>query len=328
MMWWWQSRNLISICLLPLALLYWLITVVRRVAYKIGIFTSYRAPVPVIVVGNISIGGTGKTPFTIALIHYLIKQGYKPGIVSRGYSGKAVNYPMKVTEQSNVQETGDEALMLKLQCACPVYIDPKRPRAIQAMLNHEDVDIVISDDGLQHYAMQRDVEIVMVDGELKFGNRFCLPAGPLRETVSRLKKVDFVITTGSDKSDISPWTLNLEADKLINCRDSNKQVKVTDFKPKTVHAIAGIGNPQRFCDTLKALEFQVDFHPFPDHYIYKMQDLEKFTEFPLVMTAKDAVKLRKIAKGNWWYLAVQPQCSNGLLESIQQKITMRRSNSE
>lgn len=323
MRWWWGSSfNLLSVLLLPLSLLYWMVITVRRWAFSSGLLASYRAPIPVIVIGNISVGGNGKTPFTIALVEYLIAKGYKPAIVSRGYGGKSSDYPMEVFADSSVKQTGDEALLLKQTCNCPVMIDPKRPRAIRQLLANYSLDVIISDDGLQHYAMQRDIEVIMVDGERQFGNQWLIPAGPLRETVSRLSQADYVVTTGSQQIKISPWNMQLVADKLINCKNLTTYSNPMSIKTQNIHAIASIGNPKRFFDTLLQLGFKITPHVFPDHYSFKPSDLEKFSSSPLIMTAKDAVKCRHFANSNWWYLTVQPRCSDGLLKSIVDKLVL------
>ena len=196
MNWWWAWKPL-TIVLLPLSLVFAIFVALRKFLYKIKLLPSYRAPVTVIVVGNITVGGTGKTPFTISLVQALTAQGYKPGILTRGYKNKAPHYPFVVQNDSKVTETGDEALLLKRHTNAPVYVDAKRTRAIKQMFESEDVDVVVCDDGLQHYALQRDIEIIVIDSGRMFGNCLSLPAGPLREPLSRCEGVDYIVCNGA-----------------------------------------------------------------------------------------------------------------------------------
>ncbi len=323
MRWWWQRWSFIGIVLWPISLVYRFVITIRRWVYQQGWLASYRAPVPVIVVGNIVVGGTGKTPFTIALTQHLLQRGLKVGIVSRGYHSQAPYYPLSVTRDTPASYSGDEALLLKLACDCPIYIDSDRPRAIRTMLAQQTIDVIISDDGLQHLAMQRDIEIIMVDGVRQFGNHQCLPAGPLREPVKKLREADFIVATGKPIPKLSSWYMDLIPTTLVNCQDVKLECAIAALTPKTVYAVAAIGNPQRFFETLIALGFNIKPYAYPDHYAFKAQDFKKFTEFPIIMTSKDAVKIRDFAKVDWWYLAIEAQCSEALWNNIFQKLEFK-----
>ena len=272
----------------------------------------HRPPVPVIVIGNINVGGTGKSPLVIALAGLLQSLGFKPGIVSRGYGGKATDYPLEVSESSLASEVGDEPIMIHNRTGCPVVVDPNRVRAVKQLLAEQDCDLVISDDGLQHYALGRDLEIAVVDGERGLGNGLCLPAGPLREPASRLNEVDLVVVNGGQaplqldtRAKVEP--MHLAPSRFVNVADGSTR-KIDFFARKQVHAVAGIGHPQRFFATLERLGCQVIQHPFPDHFPFRVGDLVFGGEAPVIMTEKDAVRLSSpgvIPAGTeLWYLEV------------------------
>lgn len=294
----WYRKNLFSYFLLPLSFLYRAITAARKFLYKTKLKKITNFNVPVIIVGNITVGGTGKTPLVIWLANFLKQQGYKPGIVSRGYGGKSAQYPVIVTANSDPKVVGDEPLLIVRNAQCPMVVDPNRVQAVKQLLAGTDCNIVISDDGLQHYALGRDVEIVVVDGERKFGNQFCLPAGPLREPISRLNSVDFVITNGIEQK-LMPASF-----RQVNNPSINQSVNY--FKNKTIHAVAGIGNPQRFFNSLRELGLNIIEHPFPDHYFFQSHDVN-FGDEVVVVTEKDAVKCEKFAGDNVWCLAVRAE---------------------
>jgi tetraacyldisaccharide 4'-kinase len=292
----WQNPNWRAYLLLPLAAVFYLIMQLRRFGYRFHIFKVTKFPVPVIVIGNISVGGAGKTPFVIWLANYLKQQGEKPGIVSRGYGSKAKYYPYLIKSDSNYQETGDEAQVIIRRTECPMVIAPDRVAAVKKLLAETDCDIVISDDGLQHYALGRDREIVLVDDERRFGNGFLLPAGPLREPISRLASVDKIIVNGED--------MRLVFDKKIYNVRSKISKNLTEFDGQTVHAVAGIGNPQRFFAMLKQIGIKIIPHSFPDHHQFVAKDLTFSDNLPIIMTEKDAVKCELIAGSDCWYLPI------------------------
>lgn len=287
----WYKKSILSYCLLPFSYLYQVIITLRRLAYKKNIFKVTKFSVPVIVVGNITVGGTGKTPLVIYLADWLKQQGFKPGIVSRGYGGKAEHYPVKVSAQSDPVIVGDEPIIIAKHTACPVYVAPDRVAAVKQLLQENNCNIIISDDGLQHYALARDIEIVVIDGERRFGNEFCLPAGPLREPIKRLKKVDFIVcNTGySPQPDEYPMLLAGMDNSFTQVINPEITKSIEYFKDKKIHAIAGIGNPVRFFNELNRMNLIITTHIFPDHYIFKAKDLNFGDDSIIIMTEKDAV---------------------------------------
>lgn len=299
----WYGSRVLPWLLFPFALLFKLVTAVRRFFYRTGLLKSYRSSKPVIVVGNISVGGNGKTPVVIYLVEQLARMGLKAGVVSRGYGGKAPRYPHIVNENSTPAKCGDEPFMIYKRCHCPVVVDPDRVAAVKKM-EKKCVDVIISDDGLQHYAMQRDYEIVVVDGKRRFGNGYLMPMGPLRESISRLKTVDAVIANGGKGSE-QEYAMVLKPGKVVKVSDFASPY---DEEGTVVTAVAGIGNPRRFFNTLKKIGFKLaETHAWPDHSQYDqttilaaVDDVSK----PIIMTEKDAVKCRSFACNNWYFLPV------------------------
>ncbi len=297
---WYSSQA--PILLLPLEGLFRLLVMLRRFAFKWGLIPSYAVEVPVIVVGNISVGGTGKPPLVVWLVNLLQKAGYQPGIVLRGYAGKAKRWPQQVRPDSDPAMVGDEPVMLAQRCACPIIAAPDRVAAAKALLDHSNCNLIITDDGLQHYRLKRDVEIVVVDGERRFGNGHCLPAGPLREPRSRLDEVDFVIANGL--AGCNEFAMSLEPAGLKSLENEALLQSFEGLAGQRVHALAGIGNPQRFFQLLRNLGLEVIEHSFPDHHDYQMQDLDFSDSLPILMTEKDAVKCRRFANRKMWYVPV------------------------
>lgn len=293
--------------LAPLGMLYQWGMAHREQAYLSGRKDSWRAPVPVIVVGNITLGGTGKSPLVAWLAHRLVAQGWSPGIVTRGYGGKALQYPLLVTPHTNVAESGDEPLMLAQQTKLPVVADPKRARGVQALVE-AGCDIILSDDGLQHLALARDIELLVIDGARGLGNGRCLPAGPLRESPGRLQRVDAVIVNGPKHQPLpiaSITTMQL-APRCWRRLEDGKRFPLTPLPfSLPVHAVAGIGHPERFFRTLTALGVTGDWHPLADHQRFSAEALNFAESRPLIMTAKDAVKCYDLAPSNSWVLDVE-----------------------
>lgn len=296
----WYSQARWPLLLYPLSLLYAAVIALRRLAYRRAWLRQYRIGVPVIVVGNISVGGTGKTPLVIWLAQHLKKTGWQPGIVSRGYGGRAKTWPQHVTQCSDPLEVGDEPVLLAKNTGCPVMVAPDRVAAAKALLA-QGVDIIVADDGLQHYALARDVEIAVRDGERGYGNGLLLPAGPLREPRRRLCEVDLEWSNGPD----GDFTLQVGAVRKVNA-DADVR-SLNDFTTGLVHAVAGIGHPQRFFNTLRARGVNIIENKFSDHYIYRSQDIVFNDELPVIMTEKDAVKCRQFAGAKHWYVAVHAQ---------------------
>lgn len=302
-----KPLNLLSLLLIPFSYVFCGIVFLRRWLYRLELFKSVKFDVPVIVVGNITVGGTGKTPLVIALAEALKEKGLKPGIVSRGYGAK-IRTPTPVSEDSHYNEVGDEPLLIARRTNCPVVVYRKRVEAVRYLLSHFDCDIVICDDGLQHYALQRDIEIVVVDGQRQFGNGFCLPAGPLREPVSRLKTVNFIIVNGGGriKAKVSApiYTMNLTPQKILSVSDFKTEIEPTLLKTKIVHACAGIGHPKRFFETLRAMKLRIFEHLFPDHYPFRKEDFNFGEDALILMTEKDAVKCTSFADNRFMFLKV------------------------
>lgn len=292
----------------PLGALYQWAMARRERAYRRGKKDVWQAPVPVIVVGNITLGGTGKSPLVAWLANWLVSQGWSPGIVTRGYGGKAPHYPLFVTPGSSVMESGDEPLMLAQQTRLPVVADPQRKRGAQALIQ-AGCDIILSDDGLQHLALGRDIELLVVDGARGLGNGRCLPAGPLRESCSRLQRVDAVIVNGHLQHPLpmqEPATSMQLAPLCWRRLEDSARFPLAPL-PFTlpVNAVAGIGHPDRFFRTLRALGVEGDWHPLADHQRFSAEALNFSHRRPVIMTAKDAVKCHAFAPANSWVLDVE-----------------------
>ena len=287
--------------LLPLSGLFWLLLKLRAVLFRCGIYNSHKAHAPVIVVGNITAGGTGKTPTVIWLVNELRARGFAPGIVSRGYGGSKSGTSMRVDADSDPAVVGDEPVLLARRGQCPVAVDSDRVQAAD-MLVEDDVDVIITDDGLQHLRLQRDFEICVIDGERGLGNRRLLPAGPLRESADRLNSVDQVLVNGSTDM---PNAIAFELQATAACRLNGSLARpLQGFKDTTVHAVAGIGNPKRFFDLLRTYGIQVIEHSFPDHAAITPADLQFGDDFEVFMTEKDAVKLSQKMSDRYWSVPV------------------------
>lgn len=302
----WWDRNGFALALLPLSWLFCLLVWLRRLLYRLKIFKTHRLSVPVVVVGNITVGGSGKTPLVIWLAEHFKELGLKPGIISRGYGGSAEYWPQQVLPGSDPAAVGDEPVLIAQRTRCPVSVGPDRVAAALAIQRYLDCDVIISDDGLQHYALGRDIEIVVIDGERGFGNEYCLPAGPLRENASRLKSVDMVVSNGTTGP--GRFIMQLGNIKVVNLLDSKQTRKLADFKTEqTIYAVAGIGNSERFFKQLENAGIRIERLGFPDHHKYTEDDLQIAGDAPILMTEKDAVKCRRFAKPNHWYVQVDAQ---------------------
>ncbi|MFT7235204.1 MAG: tetraacyldisaccharide 4'-kinase [Methylophagaceae bacterium] len=315
----WYEYQSIRFLLLPFSMVYQIVITLRRLAYRTKIFKQHHVNVPVIIVGNISVGGTGKTPAVIWLATQLKKAGYKPGIISRGYGGHSDHYPQEVRPNSEPKIVGDEPVIISQQTACPMAVAPKRIEAAEYLLKNHDCNVIISDDGLQHYALARDIEIVVVDGTRLFGNRYCLPAGPLREPIVRLRDVDFVILNGGHSH--SQYVMTLNPGQVINVADSAMQKPLDAFKGETIHTIAGIGHPERFFDYLRNAGLTIEPHYFVDHHRFRAIDLHFNDSRPILMTEKDAIKCRAFAMDNMWYIPVKASVNNDLEQHILTKLS-------
>lgn len=317
----WYRARWRSWPLWPLSALFCAIVVVRRWRLVRVQRKKKPSPVPVVVVGNITTGGTGKTPLVVAIVRHLRQAGYSPGVITRGYGGRSPAWPQRVVPDSDPRWVGDEPVMLARSCACPVVAGPDRMADLGLLVSSERCDVVVSDDGLQHYRLPRDVEIAVLDGERGLGNRLCLPAGPLREPSGRLRQVDFVVINGG--GDDAGVPMQLAAAMPVNLT-SGEQRPLSAFADAQVHAIAGIGNPERFFTTLKRAGLQILEHPFPDHYDYHPHNLDFGDDRALIMTEKDAVKCAGIAPANAWYLPVEAVLPDSFFDSLVRRIQSRR----
>jgi tetraacyldisaccharide 4'-kinase len=325
----WQRKNaLYFFVLIPLSWLFAGLVYIRKSAYQLGILKSYRMPVPVIVVGNITVGGNGKTPVVMWLVEKLRNHGYQPAVVSRGYGG-TVKLPTSVNANSDAAKVGDEPVLIASRCACPVWVGANRVQVVIELLKaHPECNIIISDDGLQHYALKRDIEIAVSQPTQSADNLKLLPAGPLRELQTRLNTVDAVVINGeiskSECSDPTAFAMQLIGDQFYNLLDSNIKASSADFKHQNIQAIAGIGKPARFFEHLNQLGLTFASLSFDDHHVYTAQDLAQMDCDVLIMTEKDAVKCKAFAEAHHWVLPVYASMDGGLMPLILNKISSNK----
>ena len=299
----WSGESPVWRLLLPLSWLYGLVSGLIRLSYRLGLKKAWRAPVPVAVVGNLTAGGNGKTPVVIWLVEQLRQRGIRVGVVSRGYGGKAASYPLLLSKQTSTAEAGDEPVLIFQRTGAPVAVSPERREAVQALLHAHDLQLIITDDGLQHYKLARDKEIVVIDGERRFGNGWWLPAGPMRERASRLRSVDAIIVNGGVAL-AGEIPMRLQPGLAINLRSGERR-DVASFD--NVVAMAGIGHPPRFFATLESCGvLPVKTVALADHQALTQASVSALAnpQQTLLMTEKDAVKCRGFAEANWWYLPV------------------------
>lgn len=301
--WYRSSYTVLTILLLPLSLIFRGLVTLRRFLYRRNILKTYHFSVPIIVVGNITVGGTGKTPFVIWLAQLLKSQGFLPGIVTRGVGGRQQPSPRWINRESSPAEVGDEAILLAKRTQVPVVVGIDRVAAVRELLAKTNCNVVISDDGLQHYRLGRHIEIAIMDGARGLGNENFLPAGPLRESPARLAEVDFVIWQDEKKS--HPFSMQLLGDKLVCVKDEANTILLESIRHKQVHACAAIGNPVRFFTHLKNKNISIREHNFPDHYLYRQEDFNFGDDKMIIMTEKDAVKCQFFATEKYWYLPVE-----------------------
>lgn len=317
----WYGQRKPFYWLSPFAKLYAKQALKRREDYLAGKKEAYRAPVPIIVVGNITVGGTGKTPMILWLIDYCRSKGLTVGVVSRGYGAKPPKFPWRVKENQAANETGDEPLLIVKRTQVPLVIDPNRTNAVKHLLATEKIDIILCDDGLQHYKLARDLELVMIDAARGLGNGYCLPMGPLREPASRLKSVDAIIYNGAEQDADDGYAMQLQPTQLVNVLTGEQQVLNYFNVEQPLHAVAGIGNPQRFFKTLQQIGWKIFEHPFNDHAVFDKTTLNFTDQYPVIMTEKDAVKCKDFAQPHWWYLKVTTEPSTAFVKWFDQKIT-------
>ena len=319
----WVSKTPLTFLLLPLSkLVCWEANRRLKNAQK----SDFKRPLatPVLVVGNVVVGGTGKTPFIVALIQELQSQGLRIGVIARGYGGKKSAQPTFVHKNSDPNEVGDEPLLIAQRYDCPVVVCSKRKLALELLKSQHQVDLIISDDGLQHFALPRSMEIVLIDGQRMFGNRLCLPAGPLREPLERLNDVDAIVVNGKTTEALpNSYQIALTPVCFRKVGQSNTSIPLNSFAGQKVMAIAGIGNPARFFETLHALSIDGEEIAFKDHQSYEETSFRsQFGSKTVLMTEKDAVKCSQFSQpdDNWWYLEVSFTLPKTLLELITQHI--------
>ena len=299
----WYDTHPARWLLWPVAVLYEVGVTLRRTAYQRGWLAVVEVSVPVIVVGNISVGGTGKTPFIIWLADQLRRRRLRVGIIARGYRGSAQSWPQSVNATSDASVVGDEPVLLARRTNCPVVAGPDRVAAARHLLEHAQVDVLLSDDGLQHYRLARRIEVAVVDGTRGMGNELCLPAGPLREPVGRVNEVDAIIVNGGDWGHAGVFKAAARVTEVRQLAGGAVRT-LESFKGKPVHAVAGIGNPQRFFDLLEDAELEVIPHPLPDHADVNAENLRFDEPGSVLVTEKDAVKCERVAHADVWCVAV------------------------
>lgn len=307
----WYGRGPIWI-LIPFTWLFVALTSFRRFLYRSGILSTATLPVPVIVVGNLSVGGSGKTPCTLWLSQVLQEAGYRPGIIVRGYGGNSPSWPRLVATDSNPREVGDEAVLLASRSGVPVAAGPRRVAAARLLIEQQQVDLILSDDGLQHYRLPRDVEVIMLDGVRGLGNGWRLPAGPLRESAGRLRDAPFVVIKAGTTSPVDvprdALIMRLELDEVVSLSSGERRL-LQDFAARRVHAVAGIADPGQFFAALEARGLHVDGRALPDHAMPDAGDLLFGDDLPVLMTEKDAVKCKAMQLDHHWYVTATARFS-------------------
>ncbi len=320
----WYRDHPLGVALAPLSWLYGVGVALRRAAYRAGLRRVCRCARPVVVVGNVTVGGTGKTPLVVWLADCLRRHGYRPGIVTRGYGGRAREWPQDVRADSDPVEVGDESVLLAQRTGCPVVAGPDRYGAARSLAERHDCDIIVCDDGLQHLALHRDVEIAVIDASRCFGNGRLLPAGPLREPIARIASVHLVVENGGGAGVVPGFTCAsgraaypMRVRALSICPlTGDRGLAVAGWRERMVHAVAGIGHPERFFATLASLGMRVIPHPLPDHHRFSAGDIDFGDGLPVIMTEKDAVKCRRFAGRCHWYLPIAAE----LPEAFEQRL--------
>jgi len=321
---WYGRLNVLAYLLLPLSFLFRGIVAARHWLYQKEFLRSTRVSKSVIVVGNLTVGGTGKTPFVIFLVELLKKHGSKPGVVSRGYKAK-INTPILIDQSHTAEQVGDEPLLIYKRTQCPVVVSPNRVKAAEKLLAETDCDVVISDDGLQYYALARNIEVIMIDGQRRFGNTFCLPAGPLREPLKRLQSADYLIANGGA---VHPGEVAMQlthVNEFIQVNNPTKKLSIEDLNASKIHAVTGIANPDRFFKTLTAMGLSFKKRAFDDHYAFTKKDIDFGQGAVVVMTEKDAVKCTSIADDRAYYLPIDASLPSDFIDDFFEKLKEGRS---
>lgn len=311
----WYGGNPLAYLFWPVAFVYGTLMRARRAAYRRGWLRTIEPPVPVVVVGNLTAGGTGKTPLVIWLAEAFTARGFAVGIVTRGYRGRAAEWPLRVEPDSDAQAAGDEAVLLAARTRCPVMAGPDRVAALERLAAQQMLDVVLADDGLQHLRLGRTVELAVVDGARGLGNGLCLPAGPLREPPERLRDVDAIVVNGGRWGHSGVFRMTLAAERAIRVGGTEAR-PLAAFAASPVHAVAGIGHPERFFRLLEDADLEVLRHPLPDHAVIGADDLSFDDGLPVLITEKDAVKCGAIAHPNLWCVPVEVELAPGHAERL------------
>lgn len=319
----WARTGVLTVLLLPLAVLFSAVSGLRRLAYRRGWLKAISVGVPVIIVGNISAGGSGKTPLVIWLVNWLRAQGYRPGVVSRGYGGSARGC-VEVQPDSLAAEVGDEPLLIRAKTGAPVVVGRDRVAAARALIAHHQVDLIVADDGLQHYRLHRDIELAVIDAATGLGNGWPLPAGPLREAPSRLRSVDAVIqvvrgaTPPGNNFPVTAWRADYTAGQAYRLRAPQEKMALDDLPSRDWLAITGIGRPQGFFDMLRARGVRFSPRAFADHHAFEEEDLP--ADGAVLMTEKDAVKCMGFAGPDWWAVELDVSPETGFIDWLGARI--------
>ena len=317
----WKSRNPIALLLWPVSLVYCAIASLRRIAYANGFFSVTRFSKPIIAVGNLTVGGTGKTPFTIWLANHLREHGFRPGVVSRGYGRRDISNTLMVYSDSDPEEVGDEPFVIARRTKIPVAVAKKRSDAVRLLLDKTDCNIFVCDDALQHYSLAADLSIALIDAKSRFGNGFCLPAGPLREPRSRLDSVALKLIKGEGQGE--EHLMRYEIAQVVNVKDNENRQTAEFLIDRKITAVAGIANPESFFDMLQNLGMELTRISFPDHHHFTEKDFDSIDhgDVDLVMTEKDAVKCREFARDNWWYVEIDTKISDQFVAALSDRIS-------
>lgn len=301
----WKDRNLLTYGLWPISLFYSTAVELRRLGYSSGLFAVENFHIPIIVIGNLTVGGTGKTPLTIWAVKFLTERGYSPGVISRGYGRSDPELTRMVTDLSTAEEVADEPLLIKRQTNAPVAVAQKRSDAIRMLMRETDCDVFISDDGLQHLSISSDLKVLLIDGQERFGNNFCLPAGPLRESSRRVNAFDLVIANGQGQA--NEYSMDCKFTEAVNVLNRSQTRPLNSFVGDAVKAVAGIQNQDRFFDMLKEQGIESINHSFPDHHDFIPSEFEEISagSQTILMTEKDAVKCERFAGPDWWYVGIE-----------------------
>jgi len=315
----WQTRSIWAWAWSPLSLLVCGLARLKRVMYRMKLLRAYRSSLPVIVVGNLTAGGSGKSPLVIHLVNELAHRGYQPAIITRGYKGKNTQWPVLVNQNSDPREVGDEAVLMAKRTGVHVMAGPNRVASVKKLAKSHCCNVVVSDDGFQHLRLARDINILVMDGQRRYGNRWCLPSGPLREPLSATRDADWVIVNGQPQNEEIAMQMSIrEAYRL----DGSEIRALTHFKQ--VHAVAGIGHPERFFSQLEAVGIEIIRHAFPDHHAFVTDDLNFAVQLPILMTEKDAVKCQNMPHHpDCWAVPVMLDVDPGLVDQIVNQINIK-----